>query len=118
MEWPVSKITYFSTNGTATTFPNSLGNASVHAELVAGFFYGPPGGVSTNVAHVDNYEADYFLSDIVQLLLPIADHLVNQSFGGVVSSRFPTSNSRIPTTIIIRINTAPCSSAARAMAGR
>ena len=40
-------------------FPEcSLGPESGHADAVAEYFYGIPGGVATNVAHVDNYEAN------------------------------------------------------------
>ena len=42
-------------------FPNALGAESGHADAVAGNFYGIPGGVATNVAHVDNYDANYFV---------------------------------------------------------
>ena len=30
---------------------------------VASNFYGLPGGVATNVAHVDNYDANYFITE-------------------------------------------------------
>jgi hypothetical protein len=49
---------------------------------VAGNFYGIAGGVATNVAHVDNYEAGYFYNNIIAATLPpnINDAVVNQSF--------------------------------------
>ena len=59
---------------------------------VAGNFYGPSVGLSTNVAHVDNYFADYFIqvfetiymsSTNYTAVLPssnINDSVVNQSF--------------------------------------
>jgi Subtilase family len=82
VEQPVSLFTYTSTNGSATDFPNSLGFGSSHADEVAGNFYGLPSGVATNVAHVDNYDADYFYNSIVAAALPanINDSIVNQSF--------------------------------------
>jgi hypothetical protein len=45
-------------------------------------FYGRPNGVATNVAHVDNYEANYFYDSIISVMLPpnINDQVVNQSF--------------------------------------
>jgi hypothetical protein len=65
---------------TATTFTNSLGLESDHADSVAGNFYGIPGGVATNVAHVDNYEADTFVNYYVNDGHSISDRVVNQSF--------------------------------------
>lgn len=83
---------YISANGSTTNFPNSLSSESGHADGVAGIFYGITGGVATNVAHVDNYDAN----DLVQVnefvtpfatnyiaSLPAAninDPVVNQSF--------------------------------------
>jgi hypothetical protein len=77
---PVSLFTYFSSSGTANNFPNALGAESWHAGAVAGNFYGMSGGVATNVAHVDNYEASYFYNFIIAALAPINDAAVNQSF--------------------------------------
>ena len=54
-------FTYISGAGTATNFPNTVGGESTHALQVAGNFYGPAFGLSTNVAHVDNYFADFFV---------------------------------------------------------
>ncbi|MGD1089265.1 MAG: S8 family serine peptidase [Verrucomicrobiota bacterium] len=70
---------YFDSSG---NYPNSLGFESHHAESVADNFYGIPGGVATNVAHVDNYEADYFWESVVDSRSPrnINDPVVNQSF--------------------------------------
>ncbi len=85
-------FTYISGAGTATNFPNSVGGESTHALQVAGNFYGPPFGLSTNVVHVDNYFADFFVqvSEIPTPLftnytvtLPTSnlnDPVVNQSF--------------------------------------
>jgi len=79
---PASLFTYFGTNGTANVFPNGVGTESGHADTVASYIYGLPGGVATNVVHVDNYDADYFYNSIVAAPLPpnINDPVVNQSF--------------------------------------
>ena len=42
-------------------FPTAWVSESGHADSVAGNFYGISGGVATNVAHVDNYDANYFI---------------------------------------------------------
>ena len=77
-----SLFTYYSSNGSATTFPNSLGAESSHADAVGINFYGIPNGVATNVAHVDNYEANCFWSSKVDAFpqVNINDPVVNQSF--------------------------------------
>lgn len=79
---PVALFTYASSSGTANTFPNGVGDDSSHADAVAGDFYGLPAGVATNVAQVDNYEANYFYNSIISAFLPpnINDRVVNQSF--------------------------------------
>ncbi len=89
---PASLFTYISSSGSANNFPNTVGGASGHAGGVAGNFYGLSGGVATNVAHVDNYDADYFVQENVLVVggttnyivtLPatnINDPVVNQSF--------------------------------------
>jgi len=89
---PVSLFTYFSSSGTANNFPNVVGAESGHADAVAGYFYGIPGGVATNVAHVDSYGANYFVRVFERIIgsstnytvsLPssnINDPVVNQSF--------------------------------------
>lgn len=89
---PVSLFTYFSSSGTANNFPNAVGAESGHADAVAGCFYGIPDGVATNVAHVDSYDANYFVqvsafitpfSTNYTVSLPstnINDPVVNQSF--------------------------------------
>jgi Subtilase family len=84
---PTNLFTYFvsptpgytSVNST-NIYPNSLGSESGHAELVAGFFYGVPNGVATNVAHADNYEANTFINYYVAGGHPISERIVNQSF--------------------------------------
>ncbi len=84
---PVSLFTYISSSGTANTYPNSEGAASSHAQSVAGYFYGLPGGVATNVGHVDNYDANAFISattlPVFSASLPATNinaPVVNQSF--------------------------------------
>ena len=82
VQQPVSLFTYIGSNGTAAFFTNSLGTESGHADEVAANFYGIPGGVATNVAHVDNFEANYFYTHIIAAALSsnINDPVVNQSF--------------------------------------
>ena len=83
---PTNLFTYF--NGTypypflntANTYTNSLGLESGHGEMVAENFYGIPGGVATNVAHVNNYEADAFYDYYVIDGHVILERIVNQSF--------------------------------------
>src|ERR1035437_430232 len=75
-------FTYTSSNGSTNNFPNALGAESGHADGVAGNFYGMGGGVATKVAHMDNYDADYFYNNIISAAFPasINDPVVNQSF--------------------------------------
>ena len=77
---PVSLFTYYSTSGSANNFPNAVGAESGHADAVAGNFYGVSGGVATNITHVDNYEANYFINFIVNAGTSIPARVVNQSF--------------------------------------
>jgi hypothetical protein len=83
---PVNLFTYYYgvspyvVVSTANTFPNSLGGESGHADTVAGYFYGMTGGVATNVNHVDNYEANTFLSYYINNTHAISNRVVNQSF--------------------------------------
>jgi hypothetical protein len=84
---PVAWFTYASYLGTTNGFPNVVGGASGHAASVAANFYGLPNGVATNVAHVDNEDADYFFDQYVTASAPLPnDMVVNQSFTfGVLS---------------------------------
>jgi len=85
---PTNLFTYISASGTATGFPNTVGGESGHAEDVGNDFYGTANGLATNVAHVDNYDANYFAQENeifgnYTLTLPasnINDPVVNQSF--------------------------------------
>jgi len=82
VQQPTNLFTYTSSSGVANTFTNSVGLQSGHADSVAYYFYGIYGDEATNVAHVDNYDADYFYNDIIGATLPsnIGDTVVNQSF--------------------------------------
>jgi len=79
---PTSRFTWASvSNAAATTFPNSAGTESFHADSVGGNFYGNTGfGVATNVFHVDNYEAGYFFNNKINPGTGIPAVIVNQSF--------------------------------------
>src|SRR5260370_28035869 len=77
---PQSRFTWISSTGTAAIFPNTIGLESGHADAVAGFFYGAPGGVAPAVAHVDNYEANYFYFSLIHNQIAIATQVFNQSF--------------------------------------
>jgi hypothetical protein len=82
-------FTYTSSLGTTNSFPNAVGSESTHAHDVAGNFYGPSIGLATNVAHVDNYEANYFYTNFIAAFSQanITDAVVNQSFTfGALSS--------------------------------
>lgn len=74
-------FSYASALGATNVYPNKLGTNSWHAEDVAQNFYAP-GGFATNVAHVDNLEANYFFTNYIDssAMPPIGDAIVNQSF--------------------------------------
>ena len=78
--WIEGSSPYILPPTTATTYPNSIGVESYHAINVASDFYGIPGGVATNVAHVNNYEADTFYNYYISKNLAITERIVNQSF--------------------------------------
>jgi hypothetical protein len=83
---PTSLFTYFYGTSpyllvsSASSYPNSLGGPSGHANNVAGIYYGMPGGVATNVVHVDNYDANTFVNYYVFQGHAISERIVNQSF--------------------------------------
>jgi hypothetical protein len=77
---PTNLFTWISSAGTATTYPNAVGIDSGHADFVGGNFYGSDHGVAQQVAHVDNYEADYFVNHYVNNEVSISARVVNQSF--------------------------------------
>lgn len=99
---PVALFTYTSGLGTSTSYPNSVGDWSSHADAVGNNFYGLPNGVATNVAHMDNYDATYFYNDIIAATLPpnINDPVVNQSFifGSVPSQVSVATQQQIDTS--------------------
>ncbi|HTA94552.1 MAG TPA: S8 family serine peptidase, partial [Verrucomicrobiae bacterium] len=82
VQQPNSLFTYASNLGSTNNYPNALNTESGHADLVAGNFYGVPAGVATNIAHMDNYDANYFVNSIIGVTFPpnINDPVVNQSF--------------------------------------
>jgi len=89
---PTNLFTYISDGDVSTNFPNSLGGESSHADSVGWNFYDLYTGVATNVAHVDNYNANYFAQETEEVIgevtnytcsLPasnIWDSVVNQSY--------------------------------------
>lgn len=77
---PTNLFTYYSSSGSSNAYPNSLGVESGHAGEVGRQFYSPVYGVATNVAQVDNYEANHFINDIVDTAVAIPASIVNQSF--------------------------------------
>jgi len=83
---PTNLFTWISIMGTATNFPNTVGNESGHADNVGANLYGttngfyPSGGVAPQIAHVDNYDASYFYYNIVSVSVAIPARIVSQSF--------------------------------------
>jgi len=103
-----SRFTYYSEAGSATVFPNTLSEESSHADGVGAYFYGIPGGVATNVAHVDNYDAEYFFNSIIAAVPPfeINSRVVNQSFiFGSVSTNIPTPTNYLSVSVQQQIDT-------------
>ena len=77
----VSLFTYISADGTSTAYTNNVGTNSWHADDVGAVYYGMPDGLATNMAHVDNFDADFYITNYVQNLQPAQnDTVVNQSF--------------------------------------
>jgi len=106
---PGSRFTYVNTSGmSATTYPNTVGTNSWHAERVGNNFYGPSYGVATNLAHVDNYDANYFVNNVIGAAFPasINDAVVNQSFDtGSVSNSVQEQIDSIFDNYATRFNT-------------
>jgi hypothetical protein len=104
VQQPVSLFTYISSIGTTNYFPNAVGSESPHADDVASNFYGLPFGVATNLAHVDNYDANYFVQVSYSVPFPgvtnytvslppnFGDPVVNQSF---IFIDFDTNNNPV-----------------------
>ena len=101
---PTNRFTYLSDDGASTNFPNALGGESGHADTVAANFYGIPNGVATNVIHINNSDADYFVKGQAFVVGPVTNYsfslsgaspddlVVNQSFiFGVVPSQVPVN---------------------------
>ncbi len=78
--WIAGSSPYLLPPSQASTFTNSLGVESDHADNVGMDFYGIPNGVATNVAHVNNYDAETFFDYYVKNNHSIAERVVNQSF--------------------------------------
>ena len=77
---PTNFFTWISSVGTSTSFTNLVGIESGHADGVAKNFYGNSTGVAQQVAHVYNYDADYFFNNVVAAGASIPARVVNQSF--------------------------------------
>lgn len=77
---PQTFFDWISTNGTFASFPNADGAESAHADAVGQNIFGAAQGVSPGIAHLDNYEADYFYQYDVVDATSITDQVVNQSF--------------------------------------
>jgi len=88
---PVSLFTWLSSSGVATSFTNSVGVESVHADGVADAFYSNPPGVAPGVQHVRNFEANYFVNSIVSPRLFDSAMIVNDSWVAGVDSNLETA---------------------------
>ncbi len=79
---PAGLFSYTSAAGSANVYPNTIGTNSWHAQNVGTNFYRIPGGAATNLAHVDNFEANYFYSNFISASSQpnLNDPVVNQSF--------------------------------------
>lgn len=77
---PTGLFTWISSSGTATTFPNSVGIESGHADGVASHFYHLYSGPAPGVLHVDNYQADLFYENVIVSSVATSSKVVNQSF--------------------------------------
>ncbi len=89
---PVALFTYTSSLGSSSSYPNSVGDWSSHADAVGNNFYGIPNGVATNVTHVNNYDVNYYVQLGYSVIGPntnwvcslsganSSDEIVNQSF--------------------------------------
>jgi hypothetical protein len=77
-------VTYYTNGETSTSFPNSLGGDSWHADDIGMILYDPASGVATNIAHVDNFEAGYYYNNLIasDTSVPgsVTDAVVNESF--------------------------------------
>ena len=85
--WILGSSPYILPPSQSSVFTNSLGAESYHADNVGNDFYGMatntfgiPLGVATNVAHVNNYEANTFINYYINNNHAITERIVNQSF--------------------------------------
>src|SRR5688572_29480685 len=62
---PAALFTWHASGGSETNYPNSLGSESWHGNEVAKAFFGLTNGAVPGVAHVDNYDANYFFNSLV-----------------------------------------------------
>ena len=81
---PASLFTYISPAGTAsgTPPPNAAGTESYHGDGVGQLFYGKGTSYAPGVSHVDNYEVNYFINNVIEAANPpnIPAKVINQSF--------------------------------------
>lgn len=80
---PASLFTWYNNGTSSSAYTNSLGTVSGHADAVGSIFYGSS-GIATNVAHVDNFEADDYINTYVVnnagFSVSATDAVVNQSY--------------------------------------
>jgi hypothetical protein len=90
---PASRFAYYAGTNSTNVFPNLLGQESAHADnAVAAYFFGQSYGVATNVGFIDNYDANLYFDEAIQVVGPNtnyilsfvrtdpADRVVNSSF--------------------------------------
>ena len=77
---PEALFTWQSSAGSASSYPNLLGTESGHANEVANRFVGLTNGVAPAVAHLDNYDANFFFNTLISQGMAIPAKVVNQSF--------------------------------------
>ena len=85
-----AQFTWISSAGTATNFPNSVGIESGHGDAVGRAFFASDLGVAPGVPRVDNYEANYFVQNVIVPLVPIRGQVVNQSW--IIFSGSPSAD--------------------------
>jgi hypothetical protein len=80
---PVGLFTYFSSSGSDTNFPNSVGGGSGHATSTASTICSPVfSGIATNIAHMDNIEVSFFVDSYLSSPLQpgFGDAVMNLSY--------------------------------------
>jgi hypothetical protein len=85
---PASLFTYTSPAGSVTGAPppNVAGTESEHADSVGQILYGSGTGGASGVSHVDNYEVNYFINNVIGTSTPVSARVVNQSFAATDSN--------------------------------